>query len=64
MQAYLKRAAELHPDKHPVARREEAATAFAKLVHAYRTLADPVKREAYEEGGGAAHVQRTASENR
>lgn len=63
-QAYLRRAAEFHPDKHPASRRVEAATAFSKVVEAYRTLSDPVRREAYEEGGGAVPAQRTVNDKR
>ena len=52
--AYLKRAAEVHPDKQPPALNAEAAVAFDRVSLAYKTLSDAELRSAYDSLGGAS----------
>ena len=52
--AYLKRAADVHPDKHPASIAASAAAAFDRVSLAYHTLSDAALRSAYDSQGGAS----------
>ncbi|KAG5456465.1 MAG: hypothetical protein BJ554DRAFT_3793 [Olpidium bornovanus] len=49
--AYRKKALQLHPDKHPPERREEATRRFQGVSLAFGVLSDPARRARYDRTG-------------
>jgi curved DNA-binding protein CbpA len=65
-EAFYRRAAELHPDRHPLlddpVARERLVTIYARMAEGYRVLGDPRKRAAYDQALAQGQVRWDGSE--